>query len=151
MKQASVDLLRDELAALDKAAEYLQFSYQRCVELAGKAELTSVELERFESLTGRFARLSDLLIQKVFRLIDQFDLEDMGTVRDRINRAEKKRLIESADEFIRIRELRNAIAHEYSADAMNEIFTLVQRYSPALLDAVARTRTYAKTLLANQR
>ena len=43
--------------------------------------LLKSELEHFESLTGRFARLSDLLIQKIFRLIDQLDLEDLGTVR----------------------------------------------------------------------
>lgn len=61
----------------------LLFSYQRCEALETKENYTDEELEHFESLTGRFARLSDLLIQKIFRLIDQIDLEDQGTVKDR--------------------------------------------------------------------
>ena len=60
-------------------------------------------------LSARFARVSDILVQKIFRLIDILDLEDSGTVLDRINRAEKKDLVGSAREFIEIRELRNRV------------------------------------------
>ena len=68
----------------------MEYSYKRCTAIKDKSEFDEQDLERFESLTGRFARLSDLLIQKMFRLIDSLDLDDQGTVRDRINRAEKK-------------------------------------------------------------
>ena len=68
----------------------MEYSYKRCTVIKDKREFDEQDLERFESLTGRFARLSDLLIQKMFRLIDSLDLDDQGTVRDRINRAEKK-------------------------------------------------------------
>ena len=40
-------------------------------------------------MTSRFARLSDIIIQKIFRLIESLELEEPGTVRDRINQAEK--------------------------------------------------------------
>ncbi len=56
------------------------------------------------------ARLSDLLIQKLFRPIDQPE-DESGTIRDRINRAEKKGLIAAVAKFIEIRELRNQIAY----------------------------------------
>jgi len=71
------------------------------------------------------------------------DLEDHGTVRDRINRAEKKEIVESADEFIQIRMLRNEIAHEYKSDTIYNIFEKVFESTPALLTAVDRVVTYS--------
>jgi len=100
------------------------------------------ELESFESFTSRFARLSDILIQKIFRLVDELDLDTQGTVRDRINRAEKKELIVSSDVFIEIRIIRNDIAHEYLPKAIHEIFERVLLLTPHLLDGVERTIAY---------
>ena len=93
-------------------------------------------------LTGRFARLADLLVQKIFRLIDRMDLEDQGTIRDRINRAEKKGLIASAEQFILIKELRNTIAHEYDPVATQQIFLNVLAFCPLLFDSVDRVKKY---------
>ena len=138
-------LLIEELERLDKSVEVLQYSYQRCLEIEGKESFSDQELERFESLTGRFARLADLLVQKIFRLIDRMDLEDQGTIRDRINRAEKKGLIASAEQFILIRELRNAIAHEYDPEATQQIFLNVLAFCPLLFDSVDRVKRYIVT------
>ena len=142
MKQAELDLLREELALLAGAEQSLRYSYARCLELGRKPEYTPDEQERFESLTSRFARLSDILTQKVFRLIDHLDLDDRGTVRDRINRAEKKGLVADADHFAELRELRNRIAHEYVPTAVLTIFHEVLEAIPVLLDTVNRVRHY---------
>ncbi len=129
---------------MNKAADILDFSYQRCLKLGKKEQYSLEEQERFESLTSRFARLSDILIQKLFRLIDQIELEDEGTVRDRINRAEKKQLIENASDFIIIRELRNSIAHEYQEDAIKNIFHSVLDKTPQLFNCVVQINQYCK-------
>lgn len=142
-------LLQLELELMDKAQEHLRYSYERCQAIVGKVSYTLDELEHFESLTSRFARLSDLLIQKLFRLIDQLDLDESGTIRDRINRAEKKGLIAAADKFIEIRELRNQIAHEYNPNAMLTIFTEVLHYCPPLFDTVARVHRYSSKYLTD--
>lgn len=139
-----LSLLPTELALMDKAAEYLRYSYQKCLAIGGKENYTLEELEHFESLTSRFTRLSDLLIQKIFRLLDQIDLETSGTIRDRINRAEKKGLISHASEFVEIRELRNHIAHEYDPTAMSTIFAEVMFYCPMLFAAVERVHQYSE-------
>ena len=75
-------------------------------------------------------------------MIDSIDLEDQGTIRDRINRAEKKGLIESAEQFVLIRELRNTIAHEYDPIATEQIFLNVLVFCPALFDSVHRVHRY---------
>ena len=106
--------------------------------------LSDEEMESLEALTSRFSRLSDIIIQKVFRTIDILDLEDEGTVRDRINRAEKKGIIKSADDFIDIRILRNEIAHEYKAETIYAIFSKVSKLSPVLLESVNTIMTYSK-------
>ncbi len=137
-------LLREELQLLDKAAEILKYSYGVCGKIGIKEEYSFEELDKFESFTGRFARLSDLLIQKIFRLIDDIDLEAPGTIRDRINRAEKKELIESADVFIEIRVVRNQVAHEYVQDEIQELFAKVLKYTPPLLDSVNRVKSHCR-------
>ena len=137
-------LLEKELKILADAQEVLVYSFTKCSKIGIKTTYEPEELESFESLTGRFARLSDILIQKVFRLIDQLDLDSEGTVRDRINRAEKKELIVSADAFVEIRMVRNDIAHEYLPEAIQEIFVKVLELTPKLLDGVARTVKYCE-------
>ena len=89
-KKDLLELLRDELSSLERALEVMQYSYGTCNEIGIKEDYTFDEMDRFEAFTSRFARMSDLLIQKIFRLIDQIDLEDSETVRDRINNAEKR-------------------------------------------------------------
>lgn len=68
----------------------------------------------------------------------------IGTIRDRINRAEKKEMIVSSDIFIEIRIVRNDIAHEYIPEAIHYIFGKVLSLTPDLLDGVDRTVIYCK-------
>ena len=122
----------------------LKWSLDRCqpIPMTAGQKLAQEDLEKFESLTARFARFNDILLLKIFRLIDAIDLDDVGTVRDRINRAEKKGLIEDAQRFIEIQELRNSIAHEYQPEALSVIFPETLQATPALLDVAERVRKY---------
>lgn len=137
-------LLVKELEVLDGAREVLEYSFKKCRTIGIKDSYEPEELESFESFTGRFARLSDILIQKIFRLVDELDLDTQGTIRDRINRAEKKELIISSDVFIEIRVVRNDIAHEYLPEAIRDIFGKVLSLTPHLLEGVERTKMYCK-------
>ena len=127
---------------MDGAANILAYSYERCQEIGFKGDYGYDELDRIEALTSRFARLSDILLQRIFRLIDEIDLESSGTMRDRIHRAEKKGLIGNAHTFVRIRTLRNDIAHEYTPEAIREIYKLVMELTPELLESVSKTRAH---------
>ncbi len=138
------DLLREELKLLDDASAILSYSYENCKKIGIKEEYTIEDLDQFEAFTSRFARLSDILIQKIFRLIDQIELEEAGTIRDRINRAEKRGIIESADTFVQIRIVRNDIAHEYHTEALKDIYKKVIELSPHLLDSVKEIKEFCK-------
>ena len=96
-----------------------------------------------EALTARFARLSDLLIHKVLKTIDQLDASTPGTVRDRIMQAEKKGIIEDADTLLEIRNVRNTIAHEYESIDVKEMFLFVFRHSPLLIAILKNAKQYS--------
>ncbi len=138
------EVLNQELVQLENARDILQYSYEKCCRIGVKIGFTYEELESFEALTSRFARLSDIIIQKILRFFDVLDLEEAGTVRDRINCAEKKGVVESADDFIKIRILRNEIAHEYKPETIYDIFEQVMELAPVLLKSVDSLLVYSK-------
>lgn len=143
MTRDKIELLEEELAGLQLAAAYLDYSIGRCRDLIGREDLPPEQLERLESLTSRFARLADLLIQRMFRLIDELELTGGGTLLDRIYRAEKRGWARATD-LVRIRELRNLIAHEYATEKMHEVYGAVAALSPVLLAAVPKVIAYAE-------
>jgi hypothetical protein len=145
MTSEKFELLQDELVGLHSAANHLNYSMERCHDLIGRKNWSMEELERLESLTSRFARLSDLLIQRILRMVDEIELSGGGTVLDRIFRAEKRGWVNAA-QLIRIRELRNLIAHEYADEKMAEIYTAVTQFAPALLLVIPRIAAYANEL-----
>ncbi len=81
------DLLIEQVNLLEKSSQKLNYSYQKALSFFNKSDqnFSEDELETFESLCGRFARSSDLIIQKVFRLIDMVNLEEQDfSIIDRI-------------------------------------------------------------------
>lgn len=119
------------LAELSEIIERAHANLQRTYDEVQKINLDKVEkiqeieweaLKDIESLTARFARLSDIHSQKFLRLVDRIEAEMDGSIIDSFNRAEKRQLIDSAEDFINIRDTRNDIAHEYVPEALLNIF-----------------------------
>lgn len=146
MSAAKVELLKEEIVGLSLAAKHLEYSLERCAELIGQQDLPPEKLERLESLTSRFARLADLLIQRIFRLVDEIELVGIGSVRDRIERADKRGWAD-AGQLVKIRELRNMIAHEYAAEKMVEIYSVVYQLATELLAIVPKVTQDAQALI----
>lgn len=144
-----LDLLNNDLELLQKAAQVLSKSYHICLKIGLKEHYTFEELTEFEALSSRFARLIDILIQKIFRLIDEMNLAPQGTIRDSINRAEKNRLIDSVDSIVEMRRLRNQVAHEYIIEKLSHLFERIVALSPVLLDCVERTLKYCEHTFQN--
>ncbi len=144
MKDDLLELLSKELKLREDSTGILKYSYGNCQKIGIQKDYVIEDMDQFEAFTSRFARMSDMLIQKVFRLLDKIELDDEGTIRDRINRAEKKGLIESADIFIQIRIVRNDIAHEYHIETLKDIYKKVLELTPYLLDCAEKIRAYCK-------
>jgi len=145
----NTELLKKELDIMNKARDILEYSYKACSNISKKDTYQNDELDKFEALTSRFARLSDILTQKIFRLIEYLEMETPGTVRDRINRAEKWELIDSADDFFMIRELRNSIAHEYIPESVKQIYREALKYTPILFKTCDNVKLYISRFFRN--
>ena len=129
---------------MTKAGDVLKYTYDLCSGIEIKGEFSQNELDKLELLTARFARTSDILIQKTLRTIDELELEPEGTVRDRIHKAEKRGIISNSGQLIDIRELRNQIAHDYLPEELNEIFGLVIELTPVLLGSIENIIKYSQ-------
>jgi len=149
-KSIYADQLRasaDELAA---AVEHLTFSRDSVnqLEVVQATEDWSPEaLEKVEALTSRFARVVDLLIHRVLRSIDFYELQEPGTLLDVANRAERRGLIDSVDWLREMKDARNRIAHDYTGERLPELVRFCQDEMSALLLACERTMEHIEQLL----
>ena len=140
----AIKLLEENLRQASEAAGHLSTSVDRCKAFISSSPYTEEQLIELEALTGRFARVSDLLIQKVLKTIERLDGDTPGTVRDRILQSEKKGIITSAATLIDIRDVRNTIAHDYDGTSFNEIVLFVFQNTTFLLQVVQTAIQYSK-------
>ena len=121
---------------------------QQCRKIGIKEDYSLEELDRFESLTSRFARTSDIYTQKVMKGIILVLREEANTFIDRANLFEKLE-IANAEDLKLIRDLRNEISHEYKVDDIAEIFEAVFEYCDKLIEVIDKTKVFvsAKNLV----
>lgn len=85
----------ESLELLNKNAQWLLKSYEKAENIDfSKKELTDEELEVLETLSNRFGRTVDILINKVLRGLDLIELEDVSRKLDVVIRTGKKRICE---------------------------------------------------------
>lgn len=93
---------------------------------------TDEELLLLELLTSRFAKLQDFMGTKLFTLFleSQGELVDEMTFLDKIHKLEKLNLIDSAEDWMVMRQIRNHLSHEYphkpelTARYLNQAYTM---------------------------
>ena len=81
----------------------------------------------------RFARRNDFLLQRVFRTLDQIELADEAAL-DRLQFAEARGLISSAERWRELRLLRNAIAHDYLIESVDRVLRESLIAAPELIE-----------------
>lgn len=139
--------LNEVVSQLKQAEKHLKVSYKRCQAIGLQGPHNEEQLIEFEALTGRFARLVDMLIHKYFRAVDTVELVDGGTLIDVINRAEKRGLVVSASEVRLLKGLRNDIAHEYLAEKLTALHQEVYQAVPKLFTMIGNADSYAHKYL----
>lgn len=88
------------------------------LEQANRLEEEPDLAERVEAFVGRFGRLQDTMGDKLLPLLLAALGEKLSAVIDNLDRAERLGLIQSADEWMTIRNLRNQMVHEYVEDPL---------------------------------
>ena len=84
--------------------------------------------EMLDAFVSRFGRLQDTLGDKLLPALLRVSLEPTGSQLDNLLRAEKIGWIESSEQWIEIRTLRNRLVHEY----MDSAESLLQALNTAL-------------------
>lgn len=135
MKQNNPELKQKIRKQLLKALEYLAYSFAKIQKLPeNQNQLDAESLETWESFAARFSRVADIYLAKYMRLcILEDDPGFTGSFRDSMNRGEKLNLIDSVDDWMTIRSLRNLSVHEYADEDLTGYFQNLKQYTPKLL------------------
>ena len=132
--------LEQQLLLAAKAEGWLQHSVQQCQSRHGQP-YSKADYDALEALCSRYGRFVDILINKLFRALDQFELMESGTLIDTIHRAEKRGLIDM-DTARELKELRNRIVHEYDPDEIGKMALDIIDYAQVALDIYAQLQQY---------
>jgi uncharacterized protein YutE (UPF0331/DUF86 family) len=141
-----MEVLQQSQKDLLEAANWFRHSYEICKNLSKKNDFSVSEYDAIESFMSRYARITDLLLRKVFRSIDRVELEQPGSLLDVLNRSEKRELISDAKEVREWTELRNQIVHDYAHQELTALFQDALAFAPKILQTIEITDQYCKKL-----
>lgn len=85
-------------------------------EMAKRLDKEQELSERVDAFVARFSRLQDTLGDKLLPALLEALGEDRAILIDRLDKAEKFGWIESSEQWMAIRQLRNQMIHEYIED-----------------------------------
>ena len=140
----NLELLQQNWNLLMKSLESLNLSVEKVSKIERKNEYAFEEMESFDSLTSKFGRTSDIFIQKIIRTIWALLHETHMPLIDVLNKSEKIGLIESADQLLEIRDIRNQIAHEYLPEAIQDLVPDVLELSKQLEFNIQKCQHFIK-------
>ena len=114
-------------------------------------DLTDLEIAVLDQFSTRFGKLQDAMGAKLFPAILELTKEqgELKAFIDKLNRLEKIGAIQSADDWLLLREVRNAFSHDYPDDLELQASVLNQAYQLArdLLTVFEGVKTFAATYL----
>jgi len=146
MDKGSIEVLKENLDSVNLSLQRLLYSYTICFETGLKENYTDEEFVAFEAMTSRYARTTDMLVNKVLRNLDVVEYINSGTVIDAANNAEKRGLVDSKD-LRMLKDLRNSIAHEYVTENIVRFFSKILEFTPLLKKTIENLNGYCSRYL----
>ncbi|BAF73019.1 hypothetical protein [Sulfurovum sp. NBC37-1] len=140
----SIENLLVNRVLLEKQLFWLEHSFEETTKIGLKPSYEVDEFDSYENLCSRFGRMIDFLVRKMFRAIDAVEFENQGTLIDTVNNAHKRGLFENIETIREIKDLRNAIAHEYIDDYLQELFEDIMKLTPDLIELAKITLKYTE-------
>ncbi|QWF71954.1 TM1812 family CRISPR-associated protein [Methylomonas paludis] len=153
MTDASVEIL----SQCQRHADRLQWAMQQLqpqlpFSAATLPGLSDMELAVLDQFSTRFSKLQDLMGAKLFPAVLELTKEpgELNAFIDKLNRLEKIGAIPSADDWLLLREIRNAFAHDYpenpdlQAEILNKAYGLAGQLLAVLDSVSAFAQSYLK-------
>ena len=112
-----------------------------------------VHAEQLEAFVSRFGRLQDLIGDKLLPALLMATAEPTGTTIDNLDRAEKLGWLDSVDDWLVIRKLRNQMVHTYieDLDILGDALTAGHQFVPTLVDTANRLCEQVRARIAGDR
>jgi hypothetical protein len=149
MDKGSIEILKENLQAVNLSLGRLMYSFEKCSNIGIKDTYSNDEFETFEAMTSRYARTTDMLVNKVLRSLDEVEYIEGGTVIDATNNTEK-RGIANAQDLRNLKDLRNMIAHEYVTEKIVRFFIKVLEFTPLLKSVIERLNEYCSRYITEK-
>lgn len=115
------------------------------------ARLSMDNIQVVDQFVFRFSKVQDAMGERLFRTILELLREEVKTrsFLDILNRLEQLGALESREEWISLRVMRNRFAHEYDEDAMSmsEALNTAYAHAPRLEVIFDRMRVFAGNYL----
>jgi hypothetical protein len=134
--------LKNDKNLLLTSVESMELSFEKCFKIGLKNKYNFEEQESFDSLSSKFARVSDIYTQKILKTIFMLLRENPQSFIDKANLAEKLSIIPSAENLIAIRDLRNEIVHEYIIEELPDIYKEIFSQYRNLIDSIKATESF---------
>jgi hypothetical protein len=141
MDKGSIEILKENLYEVNLSLSRLMYSFEKCSAISLKDVYSDEEFEAFEAMTARYARTTDMLVNKVLRSLDAVEYIDGGTVIDATNNTEKRGIADAQD-LRELKDLRNLIAHEYVTEKIVRFFDKVLAFTPLLKKVIEKLNEY---------
>ena len=132
----NAQLIARQLSHLQRMRDYLKHSVERCSHILPVTDWQTLSFEEHEMLAAFRVRFSEFQehLGKTMRAVaieEDIDVDRFGSV---LAFMEKIRVLESAERWKLIREIRNAINHEYEEDAarLSDFFAAMIEAAPEL-------------------
>lgn len=142
----NLQLIRNRLVHLARMREYLSYSLAQVGRLLPLTDWTALTPDEHESLAAFRVRFSEFQehLGKTMRAVaieEEQDVDRFGAV---LAFMERLQVLDSTEHWKLIRELRNAVNHEYEDDTarLAEFFELLVKETPALFDYHARLQAF---------
>ena len=139
---SSTEYLNQCITQLNDACRWLQRSYEKCQHVNLSQTLSDDQYDDLENLSSRFARVTDILLNKVYRALDTAELMPPGSLIDTVNRAVKRGVLESTETARTVKDIRNEIVHEYTVEDLRQLQEEVIVYTKVLLQLVGKVNDY---------
>lgn len=131
-----LQLIAKQLTHLQRMRDYLAYSAERCKEIFPVTEWQELSSEQHEKLAAFRVRFSEFQehmgkTMKAVAIEEEVDVERFGAV---LAFMEKIGILESGERWKLLREIRNALNHEYEEDAgrLTQILTEMFQAVPEL-------------------